>query len=113
VTLGELEAWWSEAFAELYAASAPGGSLRATRRRALPNGALHRGGRRERRVRAAREQHHPIGRVRRLEIPAVELAVALHEGALADADRTYGALGTYVTETCTRCPRGRSANTTW
>jgi effector-binding domain-containing protein len=32
------------------------------------------------------------------EIPAVELAVAVHRGALADLDRTYGALGTYVAE---------------
>jgi len=38
------------------------------------------------------------GRVRLLEIPAVEAAVAVHEGPLDDIDRTYGALGTAVAE---------------
>ena len=38
------------------------------------------------------------GRARMLEIPAAELAVAVHRGPLADLDRTYGALGMYVAE---------------
>lgn len=38
------------------------------------------------------------GQVRLLEIPAVEAAVAVHEGPLDDIDRTYGALGTVVAE---------------
>jgi len=38
------------------------------------------------------------GRARMLEIPAAELAVAVHRGSLADLDQTYGALGTYVAE---------------
>jgi DNA-binding transcriptional MerR regulator len=38
------------------------------------------------------------GRVRGSELPAAEFAVAVHEGPLGGADRTYGALGTYVTE---------------
>jgi len=38
------------------------------------------------------------GQVRLLEIPAVEAAVAVHEGPLDDIDRTYGALGTAVAE---------------
>jgi effector-binding domain-containing protein len=33
-----------------------------------------------------------------LEIPAAELAVAVHAGTLADVDQTYGALGIYVAE---------------
>jgi DNA-binding transcriptional MerR regulator/effector-binding domain-containing protein len=40
----------------------------------------------------------PDGQVRLLEIPAVEAAVAVHEGPLDDIDRTYGALGTVVAE---------------
>jgi len=36
------------------------------------------------------------GPVRLLEIPAVEAAIAVHEGPLDDIDRTYGALGTVV-----------------
>jgi DNA-binding transcriptional MerR regulator len=38
------------------------------------------------------------GRVSEYEVPAVELAVALHEGAFGDLDQTYGALGNYVAE---------------
>lgn len=38
----------------------------------------------------------PGGRAAMLDVPAAELAVAVHRGALADLDRTYGALGTYV-----------------
>jgi effector-binding domain-containing protein len=33
-----------------------------------------------------------------LEIPAAELAVAVHRGTTADLDLTYGALGSYVAE---------------
>ena len=40
----------------------------------------------------------PGGDLRLLEIPAVEAAVAVHEGSLDDSDRTYGALGTAVAE---------------
>jgi effector-binding domain-containing protein len=38
------------------------------------------------------------GRARMTEIPAAELAVAVHHGAFGDLDRTYSALGTYVAE---------------
>jgi effector-binding domain-containing protein len=38
------------------------------------------------------------GRAAVLEIPAAELAVAVHAGTLADVDQTYGALGIYVAE---------------
>ncbi len=38
------------------------------------------------------------GRASMLQIPAAELAVAIHRGSLADLDRTYGALGNYVTQ---------------
>jgi DNA-binding transcriptional MerR regulator len=38
------------------------------------------------------------GRVALLDIPAVEAAIALHEGAADDIDRTYAALGTAVAE---------------
>ena len=40
----------------------------------------------------------PTGRVRLVEIPAVEAAVAVHEGAFSEIDRTYGALGEVVAE---------------
>jgi DNA-binding transcriptional MerR regulator len=38
------------------------------------------------------------GRVRMRELPAAELAVAVHRGSYADLDQTYGALGSYVAE---------------
>ncbi len=38
------------------------------------------------------------GRARMLELRPAELAVAVHQGTLADLDLTYAALGTYVAE---------------
>jgi DNA-binding transcriptional MerR regulator/effector-binding domain-containing protein len=38
------------------------------------------------------------GRAQSLIIPAVELAIALHEGSHDDIDQSYGPLGTYVIE---------------
>ena len=38
----------------------------------------------------------PMGRTERLDLPAAEFAVLVHEGPFADLDRTYGALGTHV-----------------
>jgi DNA-binding transcriptional MerR regulator/effector-binding domain-containing protein len=40
----------------------------------------------------------PAGRVRLLEIPAIEAAIAVHQGAFSEIDRTYGALGAVVAE---------------
>lgn len=44
------------------------------------------------------ERPLPPGRVRLVEIPAADAAVAVHKGSLADADRTFAALGTAVAE---------------
>jgi DNA-binding transcriptional MerR regulator len=41
--------------------------------------------------------HLPAG-VARIELPAVRLALAVHEGPYAEIDRTYGALGRHVAE---------------
>lgn len=40
----------------------------------------------------------PGGRIERLHFPAVEYAVAVHEGSFESADRTYAALGAVVAE---------------
>ena len=45
-----------------------------------------------------REPIREVGRARALVVPAAELAIAVHAGSHADVDRTYGALGTHVTE---------------
>jgi DNA-binding transcriptional MerR regulator len=39
---------------------------------------------------------HAAGRAERLDLPAADVAVLVHEGPFADLDRTYGALGTHV-----------------
>jgi DNA-binding transcriptional MerR regulator len=39
-----------------------------------------------------------LGRLTPLVVPAAELAVILHTGSYADADRAYGALAAYVTD---------------
>jgi DNA-binding transcriptional MerR regulator len=99
VKLAEIEPWWSGAFAELRS------TLQAANvRHAGPPGGIYPtelftaelaeitlfipiAGRLE-----------PTGRVRVSELPAAELAVALHEGPLREADRTYAPLGKHVTE---------------
>ena len=52
------------------------------------------------------------GRVQAVELPAVELAIMVHEGTYDELDRTYGALGTYVAERASvwKAPSGSS---TW
>src|SRR5262249_9114440 len=40
----------------------------------------------------------PEGRIRLTEIPAIDAAVAVHEGDPGDIDRTYAALGEVVAE---------------
>jgi DNA-binding transcriptional MerR regulator len=99
VTTEELEPWWTGALAELAAvlrrqqvtAAGPPGGLYDTELFADERG----GATVFIPVAAA-----PLGqgRVRTVTIPAAELAVATHRGTLADMDRTYGALGRYVTE---------------
>jgi DNA-binding transcriptional MerR regulator len=99
VTTEELEPWWTGALAELAAvlrrqqvtAAGPPGGLYDTELFADERG----GATVFIPVAAA-----PLGqgRVRTVTIPAAELAVTTHRGTLADMDRTYGALGRYVTE---------------
>jgi DNA-binding transcriptional MerR regulator/effector-binding domain-containing protein len=99
VALGSIGPWWSEAFAELYRAVSasglaplgPGGGLYPTELFTDEVG--------ESIVYVPLAQAiEPSGRVRMMEIPAAELAIATHYGALDGMDRTYGALGTYVSE---------------
>lgn len=95
VEMAEVEEWWAQAFADLDAAmagTAPGvrGVLYSTEFFEAGRGELI--------------AFRPVaiapsrGRVQTIEIPAVELAVALHRGAFGELDRTYAALGTHVAE---------------
>jgi DNA-binding transcriptional MerR regulator len=99
ITLDEIEPWWSDAFAEISHV------LRAARvHPAGPRGGLYptelfvdEVGEVTVFVPIA-EPLEAAGRVRIKGIPPAELAVAVHEGSLREADRTYGPLGTHVAE---------------
>lgn len=99
VAMPDLDAWWDAAFGELDAALAAAALPPAGPRGALYPGELFQ-------LEAAEVVAYiPVpaeiaasGRAKMTEIPAAELAVAVHHGTLADLDRTYGALGTYVAE---------------
>lgn len=99
VTVEDLGPWWTGALAELAAvlrrqqvtAAGPPGGLYDTELFADERGGA--------------TVFIPVttppagqGRVQAITIPAAELAVATHRGPHADMDRTYGALGRYVTE---------------
>jgi DNA-binding transcriptional MerR regulator/effector-binding domain-containing protein len=103
VTEAEIQDWWVAAFTELYGAlsaagiapAGPGGALYASELFELEKGEVvafvpvpvpGQGG------------FAGAGRAAVIDVPAAELAVALHQGPFADLDRTYGALGTYVAE---------------
>jgi DNA-binding transcriptional MerR regulator len=105
VAFGDLEEWWVAAFSELQGAL---GATDATR--TGPNGALYPNELFEEEIGevtafipiAAAADSGPSaarpGRVHLVEIPGAEYALTVHEGAFADLDQTYGALGTYVAE---------------
>jgi DNA-binding transcriptional MerR regulator len=99
VAMDDLDQWWPDAFDELHAALAGCGADRVG-----PDGMLYysefftedygetvafiplAGGSRS------------SDRVERIHLPATELAVTLHRGRFDDLDKTYGALGTFVSE---------------
>jgi DNA-binding transcriptional MerR regulator len=99
VKLDEIESWWLAAFAEIYDALRAAG-VRATG----PAGGLYPTELFTEEVGEATvfvpiaDPLESSGRVRVIELPPVELAVALHRGPHRGADRTYGALGTHVAE---------------
>ena len=98
VSMPDLDPWLDAAQRELNAALAAVAVPPAGPRRAVPGQAV--------RARAGEvvaylpvtQEAPAVGQARMLEIPPAELAVAVHQGTLADLDLTYGALGTYVAE---------------
>lgn len=113
VAWDHLEEWWMAAFEELEAALATTGATRIA-----PNGALYPSELFEDELGevtafipvatppAPPAPPAPPGnvktaaarRVHTTQIPGAEYALAIHEGAFANLDQTYGALGTYVAE---------------
>jgi DNA-binding transcriptional MerR regulator len=99
VRLGEIEPWWLDSFEEIEGAlrsagaspAGPGGGLYPT--------ALFTDEVGEATVFVPLDAPlEPSGRVRVVDLPPAELAIAVHRGAHSGADRTYAALGTYVAE---------------
>jgi effector-binding domain-containing protein len=99
VTAGALSAWWRAAFSEIrdvmqsraLDAAGPAGALFSTELFSHEDGEVIA-------FVPLRQRASTEGRVQSLVIPATELAIAVHEGAHADVDRTYAALGTHVAE---------------
>lgn len=97
VDLADVWDWWSDAFAEIDAVAADTAAPGV--RAALYSTEFFEAGRGE--VVAFRPVRAPLdgsGRVRPFEVPAAELAVALHRGSFGELDRTYAVLGTHVAE---------------
>jgi DNA-binding transcriptional MerR regulator len=96
VTMADLEAWWADAFDELHAA------VRAAGLTAGIGGGLYPGELFEvefANVVAFLPVPVPVpagSRAQMIEVPAAELAVAVHHGPFAELDRTYGAVGIHV-----------------
>ena len=97
VSMPDMDAWWDEAFHELNAAVAAAAVPPAGPRAALYPAELFQldAGEITTYIPVTSEIR-PAGRAAMMDIPAAELAVAVHRGAMADLDQTYGALGTYV-----------------
>ncbi len=99
VSVAEFVTWWARAFRELRASLKSSGLERAG-----PDAALYSGEFYEEEVGGVvafipvQGSARPNAPVDLLEIPGAELAIALHEGAFEDMDRTYAALGAYVAE---------------
>jgi DNA-binding transcriptional MerR regulator len=98
VTMTNLEAWWTDAFAELNA------KVRAAGITPGAGGGLYPGELFEVEV-AEVVVFLPVAapvpagpRARMIEVPAAELAVAVHRGPFADLDRTYAEVGLHVAE---------------
>jgi DNA-binding transcriptional MerR regulator len=98
ITMTDFEAWWNDAFEELHA------TVRATGLTAGTAGGLYPGELFEVEVAnvvAFLPVPAPIevrSRARMIEVPAAELAIAVHHGPFAELDRTYAAVGTHVAE---------------
>jgi DNA-binding transcriptional MerR regulator len=100
VAMADLDEWWDATFHALEAVVAATGVSPCGPRAALYSAEFFQaegGGEVVAYIPIAGELY-VSGHAKVLEIPPAELAVAVHRGALADLDQTYGALGTYVAE---------------
>jgi DNA-binding transcriptional MerR regulator len=99
VAMDELEDWWSEAFEELYGVLAASNAQPAG-----PAGALYSNDFFEVELGEVvaflplSTESTPSKQTKLVDIPAAELAIAVHQGSFGELDQTYGALGTFVAE---------------
>jgi DNA-binding transcriptional MerR regulator len=100
VSTDAFEVWWDASFGELRSALQAAGMRRAGPDAALYPAAFFEEERGEVTafVPVTEGAFAQQGRIRLTEIPAAELAVAVHRGAFSEIDLTYGALGTFVAE---------------
>jgi DNA-binding transcriptional MerR regulator len=96
VSMQDMDAWWEEAFHELNAAVAAAVPAAGPRAALYPAELFQLEAGEITAYIPVTGEVRPGGRAAMLDVPAAELAVAVHLGALADLDQTYGALGTYV-----------------
>ena len=96
VAMPDLDAWWDEAFGELNAAVAAAGPPAGPRAALYPAEFFQLDAGEITAYVPVASEMRPAGRAAMVDVPAAELAVAVHKGAMADLDQTYGALGTYV-----------------
>lgn len=99
VAVSDLGDWWVQAFEELHAEARRSGLSRTG-----PDGALYSSAWFEDEIGDV-VAFTPVagkpasgGRIEPYVVPAAELAVLVHEGSLADLDRTFAALGRFVFE---------------
>jgi DNA-binding transcriptional MerR regulator/effector-binding domain-containing protein len=95
VAADDMVEWWGSAFTELFGSgvtpAGPSGALYPSELFEVEVGEVVAF------IPVTEEVSRP-GRARMIDVPAAELAIALHEGPFGELDRTYGALGTYVAE---------------
>lgn len=99
IQVKEVNAWMAAGFAEIYDALRSQSSKAAGPSGALWSTEVFTDGEGEATVFVpVAGEVRPAGRARPVVVPPAELAIAVHQGAHDDVDRTYGALGTHVAE---------------
>jgi DNA-binding transcriptional MerR regulator len=99
VRLGDIGAWWGEAFDELHRALASSSAIRAGSDGALyPNEFFEEELGEVVAFIPVAGMPTPSGRPQLIEIPGAEPAVTVHNGAISELDQIYGAVGTFVAE---------------
>jgi len=99
VAMDDLEGWWTDTFEELYGALSASSTESAG-----PAGALYSNEFFEVELGEVvaflpvNRELAPSARAKLVDIPAAELAIAIHQGSFGELDQTYGALGTFVAE---------------